>query len=205
MALPAKDKKRYTAEEYFELERQAEYKSEFVDGEIFAFAGASEPHNLVTTNLTIALGSQLVGKPCKLYPGDMRVQLAKSTRYFYPDVVIVCGEAEFVSGTRDTLVNPTFVVEILSPSTKNYGRGEEFRRYRTLNSLQTYVLVSQHEPLVEVFERQEDERWMFSELSALDSMISFPSIRCELLLEKVYDKVDFEQAEQEVEPDETDS
>ena len=192
MALPVKNK-RHTAAEYLELERQAEYKSEFVDGEIFALAGASEPHNLITANLTIVLGSQLRGKPCKLYPGDMRVQLAESTRYFYPDVVILCGEAAFTSSTRDTLINPTFVVEILSPSTKNYDRGEKFRQYRTLSSLQTYVLVSQHEPFVEVFEKQEGG-WLLNEYEALDSSVSLPSIDCELSLHEVYDKVNFEVA-----------
>ena len=200
MALPVKDK-RYTAEEYLELERQAEYKSEFVEGEIFAFAGATRAHNLIALNCGAELRQQLKGKLCETYANDMRVQLSESRRYFYPDVVVVCGEAKFVDD-NDTLTNPTFVIEILSPSTENYDRGEKFRQYRTLVSLQTYILVSQHEPLVEVFERQEDGRWMLTELSDLDSSLPLPSIGCKLRLEEIYDKVDF-QAEQEV--DETDS
>ena len=207
MALPVKDK-RYTAAEYLELERQAEYKSEFIDGEIFALAGASEPHNLIATNLTIALGSQLKGKPCKLYSSDMRVQLVKSTRYTYPDVVVVCGKADFIDDKRDTLTNPTLILEILSPSTEGYDRGEKFQRYRKLTSLQTYVLVSQDRPFVEVFEWREDDRWLLSEHKGLDKDVPLQSIGCELLLGEVYDKINFEvQVKQEVEPstDEADS
>ena len=207
MALPSKDK-RYTAEEYLELERQAEYKSEFADGEIFALAGASEPHNLIATNLTVALGSQLKGTACKLYSSDMRVQLAQSTRYTYSDVVVVCGKAEFADEKRDTLINPTLIVEILSPSTESYDRGEKFRRYRKLTSLQTYVLVSQDKPLVEVFEWREDEHWLLSEHQGLDKSVPLPSIGCELLLGEVYDKINLEvNAKWAVEPntDETDS
>ena len=198
MALPVKDK-RYTAAEYLELERQAEYKSEFVDGEIFAFAGASEAHNLIATNCIAELRGQLKETPCKLYPSDMRVQLARSTRYTYPDITVVCGEAEFIDEKRDTLTNPTLVIEILSPSTEGYDRGEKFESYRQLSSLQTYVLVAQGRPFVEVFERQAGERWLLAEHRGLDSSIPLPSVGCELQLAEVYDRIDFEQPSQEVE------
>ena len=201
MALPVKDK-RYTAAEYLELERQAQYKNEFIDGEIFAFAGASEAHNLIATNLTIALGSQLKGKPCKLYSSDMRVQLSESRRYTYPDVVICCGEAEFIDEKRDTLTNPTLIVKILSPLTEGYDRGEKFESYRQLGSLQTYVLISQARPFVEVFERQEDNRWLLSEYKGLVTDVPLSSIGCSLQLREVYDKIDFEV---ERRADETDS
>ena len=181
-----------------ELERQTDYKSEFVDGEIFAFAGASEPHNLIATNCIAELRGQLKRKPCKLYPSDMRVQLAESRRYTYPDVAVVCGEADFIDEKRDTLTNPTLIIEILSPSTEGYDRGEKFESYRQLSSLQTYILVAQDRPFVEVFERQEGERWLLSEYRGHKSIVSLPSIGCELQLAEIYDKVDFEQAEQEV-------
>ena len=192
MALPVADKT-YTAEEYLALERQADYKSEYVDGEIFALAGASEPHNLIVTNCVGELRQQLKGKPCKLYSSDMRVQLAKSRRYTYPDLVIVCGKAEFTDETRDTLTNPTLIIEVLSPSTESYDRGEKFEQYRKLDSLQTYVLVSQDKPLVEVFERQEGGRWLLSEYGGLDSSAPLPNINCELQLSEVYDRIDFEE------------
>ena len=177
MALPVKDK-RYTAAEYLELERQAEYKSEFVNGEIFALAGASRPHSLITLNIGAEFRRQLRGKQCETYLGDVRVQLSDSTRYFYPDVVVTCGELDFTGETQDTLKNPTLVIEILSPSTQGYDRGEKFEHYRKLNSLQTYVLVSQDRAFSEVFERQ-GERWVLTEYAGLDSSIPLPSIGCE--------------------------
>ena len=189
MALPIEDK-RYTPEEYLELERQAEYKSEFADGEIFALAGASRAHNLILLNCGAEIRQQLRGRACETYPSDMRIQLAASARYFYPDVVVACGELDFANEVQDTLSNPTLIIEILSPSTEGYDRGEKFKQYRTLDSLQTYVLVAQHEPLIEVFERQEGH-WLFSEYKGLKK-VPLPSIGCELLLREVYDRVDFE-------------
>ena len=198
MALPAKDK-RYTAAEYLELERQAEYKSEFVDGEIFALAGATRAHNLIALNCGAELRQQLKSKPCETYASDMRVQLAESRRYTYPDVVVVCGEADFTNGKRDTLTNPTLTIEVLSPSTEGYDRGEKFEHYRKLTSLQTYVLISQDRPFLELFERQENGYWRLSERKGLDSSLPLPSIGCELQLAEVYDRIDFEQRAQEVE------
>ncbi len=188
-------KKRYTAAEYFELERQAEYKSEFVNGEIFALAGASEPHNLIATNCTGELRQQLKGKPCKLYSSDMRVQLSESRRYTYPDVLVVCGNAEFIDEKRDTLTNPTLIIEILSPSTEGYDRGKKFESYRQLNSLQTYMLISQDRPLVEVFERQEDESWRFNAYRGLNASVPLPTVGCDLSLREVYDRIDLETEE----------
>ena len=197
----------YTAEEYLALERGAPYKSEYVDGEIFALAGASEPHNLIVTNCVGELWGQLKGKPCKLYSSDMRVQLAKSRRYTYPDLVIVCGKAGFTDDTRDTLTNPTLIIEVLSPSTESYDRGEKFEQYRKLNSLQTYVLISQDKPLLEVFERQAGGRWLLSEYGGLDASAPLPNINCELQLVEVYDRIEFEEVSSTPpnERDETDS
>ena len=204
MALPVK--KRYTAQQYLELERQAEYKSEFIDGEIFALAGALEPHNLISTNLTIALGTQLRNRPnpCKFYAGDMRVQVTESRRYTYPDTVIVCDEAKFTDDARSTLTNPMFIIEILSSSTERYDRGEKFRYYRTLSSLQTYVLVSQNMPLLEVFERQANDEWVLKEYTGLDTTALLPKINCELRLSEVYVQIDLD-AETKSRTDETNS
>ncbi len=193
MALPVKDK-RYTAQEYLELERQAEYKSEFVDGEIFALAGATRAHNLIVLNCGAELRRQLT-QTCEAYPGDMRVQLAKSTRYFYPDVVVTCGEPQFTGQVEDTLTNPTLVIEVLSSSTESYDRGEKFKQYRTVDSLQTYVLISQHQPLIEVFERQEDGHWLLGEYEGLKESAPLPSIGCELLLREVYSRIDLKTQE----------
>ncbi len=193
MALRVKDK-RYTAEEYLELERQAEYKSEFVDGEISPLTGANQNHCLISVNCTTELGLQLRETSSYIFVSQMRTEVAKC--YVYPDVLVVCGKTEFADIRRDILLNPTFITEILSPSTKGYDRGEKFRRYRTLSSLQTYVLISQHEPLVEVFERQEDDSWLFREYSGLEATAPLPTISCTLRLSEVYFQIDFETPKQ---------
>ena len=124
----------------------------------------------------------------------MRTEVAKC--YVYPDVLVVCGKTEFADSRRDILLNPTFITEILSPSTEGYDRGEKFRRYRTLSSLQTYVLISQHEPLVQVFERQEDDSWLFREYSGLEATAPLSTIDCTLRLSEVYFQIDFETPKQ---------
>ena len=120
----------------------------------------------------------------------MRTEVAEC--YVYPDVLVVCGETKFADSRRDILLNPTFITEILSPITEGYDRGKKFRRYRTLNSLQTYVLISQYEPFVEVFERQADGYWLLSEYAGLDITAPLPTIGCELRLSEVYFQIDFE-------------
>ena len=206
MALPVADKT-YTAEEYLALERGADYKSEYVDGEILALAGASRPHNLIALNCGAELRGQLKRKPCEVFVSDVRVQLAASRRYTYPDVVVVCGEGNFTDSKSDTLTNPTLVTEVLSSSTEGYDRGEKFEQYRKLDSLQTYVLVSQDKPLLEVFERQEGGRWLLSEYGGLDASAPLPKINCELQLSEVYDRIEFEEASStpSSQNDETDS
>jgi len=189
MAL-ATQKQRYTEAEYLELERQAEYKSEYADGELFAMAGASEEHNLIVTNCVISLGTQLKGKPCKVYANDMRVHIQATGRYTYPDIVVVCGDAEFIDDKRDTLTNPTLIIEVLSDTTEAYDRGDKFGNFRTLPSLQTYVLISQDKPHLELFERQTEGVWQLREYKD-SGLAPLAAIGCELSLVEVYDKLEF--------------
>jgi Uma2 family endonuclease len=176
-------------EEYLALEREADFKSEYFDGEVFAMSGASEHHNLIAANVIRELGNQLKRRPCKVYPSDMRVKVSATGLYTYPDVVVVCGEAAFDDAQRDTLVNPTVLVEVLSGSTEAYDRGKKAEHYRRLPSLQAYVLVAQHEPQLEHYARQPDGRWLLSEAHGLEASIDLPSIQCTLELAEVYDKV----------------
>jgi len=178
-----------TPEEYLALERQAETKSEYWRGEVFALAGASRRHNLVTFNLAAALGAQLKDRPCEAYAGDMRVKVARINHYSYPDVVVVCGQAEFEDRSEDTLLNPTVLIEMLSPSTEAYDRGAKFGFFRTLESLSDYLLVSQDGPLIELFTRQPADRWLLSTFTGLDAVATVPSIACVLRLADVYAKV----------------
>lgn len=180
----------YTPEEYLALERQAQCKSEYYAGEIFAMAGASRWHNLIVTNVLRELSLQLKGRPCTTYPSDMRVKVSPTGLYTYPDVTVVCGEAQFEDNQQDTLLNPTLIVEVLSESTEAYDRGGKFAHYRKLTSLMEYVLITQTKPHIEHYVRQPDNRWLLAEADNLQGTLHLPSIDCRLALAEVYDKVD---------------
>ncbi|MGB7925318.1 MAG: Uma2 family endonuclease [Pyrinomonadaceae bacterium] len=180
----------YTPEEYLALERKAEDKSEYFNGEIFAMTGASRRHNLVAVNVLASLHAQLRKRPCEIYPSDMRVKVSPTGLYTYPDVVIVCGEPLFDDEQKDTLVNPTLLVEVLSKSTASYDRGEKFEHYRKLASLAEYLVIAQNKYHVEHYIRQPDNQWLLSETDDMQKTISLPSIECDLALTDIYDKVD---------------
>jgi len=181
----------FTPEQYLDRERAAEYKSEYLDGQIYAMAGATRRHNLIGMNLALSLGTQLRNRPCEAYSGDMRVQADQSRQYFYPDVVVVCGEPEFRDGREDTLLNPTVIVEVLSRSTEAFDRGEKFSRCRQMGSLVEYLLVSQDERRIEQFTRQDDGTWRLTETRETGTA-ALESIGCTLSLEDVYNKVTLE-------------
>jgi Uma2 family endonuclease len=180
----------YTPEEYLALERQAQCKSEYYAGEIFAMAGASRWHNLIVANVVGELRSQLKGRPCTTYPSDMRIKISPTGLYTYPDVTVVCGAAQFEDHQQDTLLNPTLIVEVLSESTEAYDRGGKFAHYRKLASLMEYVLITPTKPHIEHYIRQSDNRWLLSEADSLPDTVHLPSIDCHLALAEVYDKVD---------------
>jgi Uma2 family endonuclease len=189
-------KPRFTPAEYLESERAAPTKSEFYGGEIFAMAGASEEHNIIVVNLAVSLAPQLRGRSCRTFVNDMRVKMVDAPVFYtYPDVVIVCGERQFEDASVDTLLNPTVLIEVLSPSTEGYDRGNKFAFYRRLPSLQNYVLVAQDRPQVEVYERQPDGRqWLLSEANDLSESLPLPAAGCVLRLADVYENVVFSPA-----------
>ena len=180
-----------TPEEYLAIERQAEYKSEYWNGEMFAMAGASERHVLIMTNTVGELRAQLKSRPCRVYSSDLRLKISPTGLYTYPDVIVICGKPVFDDKQQDTLLNPTVLIEVLSPSTEAYDRGEKFSHYRTLESLSDYLLISQTRPRIEHFTRQPQEQWMFSDGHGMDGVIEIASIGCTLALAEVYDKVEF--------------
>lgn len=183
-----------TPQAYLAMERQQEYKSEYINGDIFAMAGASRWHNLIVTNSVAELRAQLKGRPCELYANDMRVWIPRIRKYTYPDLVVVCGNPQFEDEERDTLLNPTLIIEVLSPSTAAYDRGDKFKHYRTIESLREYVLISQTRPWIERYVRQESTPfWMFSDAEGLEAQIELDSIGCTLALTQVYEKVKFEE------------
>jgi Uma2 family endonuclease len=175
-------------EEYLALERNAEFKSEYIDGVVIAFAGCNDRHNLITANIITTLATQLKGRPYKLYPSDLKVRIPNSKRFFYPDVSIVCGPVEFADDGRDVILNPSLVVEVSSDSTAAFDRGKKFLSYQQINSLQEYLLVSQDEILVEGYARQGNNTWLYTKVAGLESTLTLPSIECQLALKDVYDK-----------------
>ena len=189
-------KQRLTAEEYLALERAAATRSEFINGEMLAMAGGSPAHSLITTNLTIALGTRLRGGSCRAYNSELRVNVSSTGLYTYPDLTVVCEEPRFVRDEHlDTLVNPTVLVEVLSPSTEAYDRGAKFAHYQRLESLQEYVLVAQDQPRVERFARRPGaglSEWLFTVATGRDAHITFPALGVELPLAEIYEGVRFE-------------
>jgi Uma2 family endonuclease len=179
---------RYTAEQYLSLERKAEFKSEYYNGFITAMSGASREHNLIAVNVAGELRSQLRNRPCEVYGSDMRILVSQTGLYTYPDAVVVCGEPRFQDDEVDTLLNPTLIVEVLSPSTESYDRGAKFAHYRRLASLQEYVLVAQDEVRVERYTRKGDE-WLLTEFTRPDDSLRLASIDCEFPLSEIYAKV----------------
>mgnify|MGYP001610709744 CR=1 FL=1 len=179
-----------TPEQYLEIERRAEYKSEYWRGEMFAMAGATRQHGLLTGNLLASLHQQLRGRRCEVYSSDMRVLIPATGLYTYPDVVAVCGDTRLADDHRDTLLNPTFVAEILSPSTESYDRGRKFEHYRTVESLQEYLLVAQDRVQVELYTRQPEGTWLLREARRLEDALELGSIGCRILLADLYDKVE---------------
>jgi Uma2 family endonuclease len=176
--------------EYLEAERKSDTKHEYIDGILLPMPGASWIHTLICTNLIRLIGNFLEKKDLTVHSNDLRVANVGGDKYFYPDIVVIQGEPNFTDNIFDTITNPFLIVEVLSESTESYDRGDKFQAYRSLTSLQEYVLVSQDKPLIEVFSRHQDG-WRLTEASGLDSIIRLQKMNLDLSLEAVYAKVKF--------------
>ena len=181
-----------TPEQYLEAERTAEYKSEYFGGEIFAMSGASRKHNLICGNMFAAIHRQIRNRNCEAYTNDMRVKVSPTGLYTYPDVLVVCGEPVFDDAHRDTLLNPTLIIEVLSGSTEAYDRGKKFENYRTIHSISDYLLIAQNKCVAEHYVRQADGSWLFSEYKNLEDTVHVASIECDITLEEIYEKVEWD-------------
>jgi Uma2 family endonuclease len=180
-----------TPEQYLEIERKAEFKSEYFQGEMFAMSGARYPHIGIVANTMRELGQQLRRGPCRPLSNDMRVRVTPTGLYTYPDVVVICGEPQFLDDTFDTLLNPTVIIEVLSESTEAYDRGQKFAQYRSLESLKEYLLISSLRVSVERYTRQPDGSWNYIAKASLEDSLDMVSVGCHLALADVYEKVDF--------------
>ncbi len=177
-------------EEYLAFERASDLKHEYYRGRVYAMTGAKEPHNLIVANCIATLHAQLRRKPCRVYPADMRVKVLQTGLNTYPDITVVCGSPQFTDDVRDTIVNPLLIVEVLSASTERYDRGLKFQNYRTIETLQDYLLIAQDHYIIEHFSRQENGLWLLHEATSMEMSIEIQSIESVLRLEDVYEKVE---------------
>ncbi|HZF37532.1 MAG TPA: Uma2 family endonuclease [Blastocatellia bacterium] len=188
--MAAELKPKLTFDEYLEIEGKAEFKSELINGWMYAMAGASPEHNQIVANIIIELGSQLKKRPCVVYPSDLPLKVEKREHGRYPDVTVVCGEPQFhKSKYLKALLNPTVLVEVLSDSTEDFDRDAKTEEYRGIPSLREYLLIAQDRCHVEHYVRQTANQWLLTEFKDLQDTIYLPSIDCRLALTEVYDKV----------------
>lgn len=186
----APPQKKYSPEEYLDLERAAEYKSEYYQGEIFAMAGASRNHNRVTENLSINIGLFLRGKSCRSFSRDMRTHIPENGLYTYPDFLVVCGKEEFLDEQKDTLLNPKVIIEVLSKGTGSYDRGDKFELYRSISTLVEYILIDSRRIKAEVW-RREGGFWLLAfETRDREASIELTSIGLTLSLRDIYDQTE---------------
>lgn len=184
-------KRRLTPAEYLALERAAEFRSEFFNGEMFAMAGTSLPHTRIVRNLTVCVENALQDSPCESLSTEMRVHIPSTGLYTYPDFIIVCEPPELEDDHFDTLLNPKVIVEVLSKSTEAYDRGTKFDHYREIETLEEYVLVSQHKPHVQRFVKQANDSWLLTNFSNLDGDFEFESVSVRIAMRNIYHNVVF--------------
>lgn len=200
--MSAQPKHFLTPEEYLAIERESEERHEYLDGEMFLMSGGTEQHALISANVLGELHGQMKRTDCRVYSSDFRVFIPRTGLYTYPDAVIVCGETVLVDdGHRDTLLNPTLIVEVLSSSTESYDRGGKFAHYQSIESLIEYVLISQTQPRIECFMKDENasDKWIYHRADSLDATIELASINGRLALADVFANVDFERARSKAE------
>lgn len=200
-----KIEEKFSAEDYLEFERNSAERHEFLDGEVLAMAGESIEHSTVNSNLTAEVVYKLKGKNCRALSPNMKVQSGhffkqkKNAKglFSYPDLTVVCGEPAFLDENSDVLTNPKVIFEVLSPSTEAFDRGEKFSRYRAWNeTLTDYVLIWQDIPVIEHFHRQTDNRWLLTIVEGVENILEIESIEVSINLSDIYDRIDFEENEQ---------
>ena len=178
-------------EEYLEQERKATEKHEYYQGEVFAMSGTSLEHVIISRNVMIELGNKLKGKSCQPFGSDLRMHIPPNTLYTYPDLSIICGKPELTDEHFDTATNPTVLIEILSPSTRNYDMGIKFKLYRDIPTLKEYILVDSENVYVEKHTRQADNIWLLSEIKNTGDILKIESIQVTLALSDIYEGISF--------------
>jgi Uma2 family endonuclease len=193
--MTAQPKHKWTVEEYLAFDRESDHRNEFIDGEVYSMVGASEKHLLISMNISISLGTQMMQRGCRLYANDLRVRRRGTTDYFYPDFTGICGERDFDDQNPATLLNPQLIIEILSSSTEKKDRSQKLLAYRAIPSIQECLLISQKIPHVELFVRRNEPTWDWIIIEGLDSIVDLTSVGCTLPLSAVYQGITFDQSE----------
>lgn len=178
--------------DYVALEESSGIKHEFFAGDAYAMTGGSPQHNLIAANVISSLRPQLRGKSCRIYTSDQRLYVKATGLYTYADASIVCGPAQFAEVPASTITNPVVIIEVLSPSTENYDRGKKSRQYRQIESLRAYLLIAQDSAHVELYVRQEKNRWLLIESSEQDAVVSLDAIGCTMMVKDIYEDVEFD-------------
>ncbi len=188
--MAAELKPKLTFDDYLDIESRAEFKSEFVNGRMYAMAGASPEHNQIVANVIIEIGAPLKKRPCIIYPSDLPLKVEKREHGRYPDVTVVCGEPQFHKGKYlSALLNPTVIVEVLSTTTEDFDRDVKFEEYRAIPSLRELLLIAQDRCHVEHYVRQGNNQWLLTEYNSLKNTVALPAIKGRLKLSNVYFKV----------------
>ena len=174
-----------TPEEYLAAERAAEFRSEYYRGEVFAMFGASYNHNIIATNL-LGLLYNVRQKGCRAFGSDLRLHIPLNRLYTYPDVTVICGSPEFLDQQHDTVLNPSIIFEILSPSTENHDRGKKFMLYRSIPTLKEYILIGSHHHLIEKYARHADNHWVFTAYKQPEAVIALGGLDFNLSVQEIY-------------------
>jgi len=178
-------KKKLTIEEYLAFERESDGKHEYFKGEVFAMSGAGTRHNIIFSNLFIELGTKLKGKPCMPFGSDMKVHIPENTLFTYPDISIFCGDKKQID-EEEFSIGPSVIIEILSPSTKNYDRGGKFKLYRDIPSLKEFILIDTESVSIEAFRLNTTNHWELEEYKNIKDDLPIPSIDVSVSLSLIY-------------------
>lgn len=178
-----------TEEEYLALDRAAEFRNEFLNGEMFAMSGGSMAHSRLQRNILIALDTPLRDRGCESFTSDFRVRVS-ARMYVYPDVSVVCGQPLLADDHKDILLNPVAIFEVLSPTTEKFDRGVKLQHYRTIESLKEYILVDQDQVRIEQYTRQDGNIWTLRDHQVLEEELTMNSIGVSLPLRRIYDRVE---------------
>ncbi len=180
-------KRKYSIEEYLELENVATEKHEYYQGEIFAMSGAKMAHNLRARNLLVSLTLKLRGKPCQPFGSDLRIHIEKNTLFTYPDISVICGEPMSLNNDGLNFLNPIIIFEVLSPSTRKYDREEKFKLYQDIPTLEEYILVEPEAILIEAWQINSQGIWEIKEYNDINETLELPSVAVSLELKDIYE------------------